>query len=174
MTTALWSSDRTGNPVRVRTRKPVTVVDMLGSERVLEPVDGWVHLTATGAPVCLRAAVDKVEEPPLLSLSAPRDIAAGAEVPVTATLDNRVTGHSDGASVRERTVVFEIEGERVTVSAAPGRRATAVLQVQAGDAGALSAGAADWLIRCAAPGRWATWHPAPTGHRPSVPRGDPP
>ncbi|MFJ2378051.1 glycosyl hydrolase [Streptomyces sp. NPDC087769] len=131
VTTALWSSDRTGKPVRVRTGKPVTVVDMLGGERVLEPVDGWVHLTATGAPVYLRAAVDKVEESPLLSLSAPRDIAAGAEIPVTATLDNRATGH--GASAHRRTAVFEAEGERVTVSAAPGRRASAVLKVPAGD-----------------------------------------
>ncbi|SFY20299.1 glycosyl hydrolase [Streptomyces atratus] len=133
VTTALWSGDRSGTPVRVRTGKPVTVVDMLGAERVLEPVDGWVHLTATGAPVYLRAAVDKVEETPLLSLSAPKDIAAGAEVPVTATLDNRATGHGDGAPTRRRTAVFEIEGERVTVSAAPGRRASAVLKVPAGD-----------------------------------------
>ncbi|MFG3241989.1 glycosyl hydrolase [Streptomyces sp. NPDC048157] len=133
VTTALWSGDRTGRPVRVRTGKPVTVVDMLGSERVLEPVDGWVYLTATGAPVYLRAAVDEVEESPLLSLSAPEEIAAGAGVPVTATLDNRATGREDGAKARRRTAVFEIEGEKVTVSAAPGRRGRTVLKVPAGD-----------------------------------------
>ncbi|MFJ4573782.1 glycosyl hydrolase [Streptomyces sp. NPDC088846] len=132
-TTALWSSDRTDKPVRVRSGKPVTVVDMLGSERVLEPVDGWVYLTATGEPVYLRASVDRVETSPLLSLSAPRDIAAGADVPVTATLDNRATGHGDGPSKSGRTAVFEVEGKRVTVSAAVGRRASAVLKIPAGD-----------------------------------------
>ncbi|MEE1770054.1 glycosyl hydrolase [Streptomyces sp. JV185] len=133
VTTALWSGDRSGKPVRVRTGKPVTVVDMLGAERVLEPVDGWVYLTATGAPVFLRTAVDTVEESPLLSLSAPKGIAAGTDVPVTATLDNRATGHGGGMPTRRRTAVFETEGERVTVSAAPGRRASAVLKIPAGD-----------------------------------------
>ncbi|MFE6666581.1 glycosyl hydrolase [Streptomyces sp. NPDC057697] len=134
VTTALWSGDRTSKPVRVRSRRPVTVVDMLGSQRVLEPVDGWVYLTATGAPVYLRAAVDEVEESPLLSLSAPQDVVAGGDVPVTATLDNRAAGREDGAKARRRTAVFEIEGEKVTVSAAPGRRGRAVLRIPAGDA----------------------------------------
>ncbi|MEE1741257.1 glycosyl hydrolase [Streptomyces sp. BE147] len=132
-TTALWSSDRTDKPVRVRATKPVTVVDMLGAERVLEPVGGWVHLTATGEPVYLRAAVSRVEKSSLLSLSAPREIAAGSDVPVTATVDNRAAAGHGTASAR-RTAVFEIEGERVTVSAAPGRRASAVVRVPAGAA----------------------------------------
>ncbi|MEV5675340.1 glycosyl hydrolase [Streptomyces sp. NPDC052179] len=130
-TTVLWSSDRTGEPVRIRATKPVTVVDMLGGERVLEPVGGWVHLTATGDPLYLRAPVSRIEKSPLLSLSTPRDIVAGADVPVTATVDNRAAGGHGSTSAR-RTAVFEVEGERVTVTAAPGRRASAVLKVPAG------------------------------------------
>lgn len=128
-TTVLWSSDRREDkPVRVRSDGPVEVVDMLGAERVLEPVDGWVYLTLTGEPVFLHAAVESVRESPLVSISAPEVSAAGEDVPVTVTVDNR--GQSAGAA---RTAVFEIEGHRATVSAQPGHRAGAVLRVPAGD-----------------------------------------
>lgn len=125
--TALWSTDRVDKPVRVKADGPVTVVDMLGRERVLSPSNGWVYLTLTGEPLYVHADVSVVEETPLVRMSAPDTVAAGDNVPVTVTVDNR-----RATQVGTRSAVFTVEGQSVSVSAAPGRIATAVVTIPAG------------------------------------------
>jgi hypothetical protein len=97
----VWSSERT--TVTVQTADPVSVTDLMGNTRTLEPVDGEVYLTVGPDPLYLSGAIDDVESGSPVGITGGTG-AAGDVVP----LDLR----SEGV---ERTVA--VDGKRFTVGA---------------------------------------------------------
>ncbi|MFC9558652.1 glycosyl hydrolase [Agromyces sp. NPDC056965] len=124
--TALWSADRTPKPVTIKAEEPITAVDLMGAETVLEPIGGRLHLTLTDEPVFLRADVDTIKAGAAITITAPETTVAGEDVAVTVRFD---------PSGRQRDAAVEIEGRTIEVTAANGRPSETVVSIPAGTVG---------------------------------------
>ncbi|GGT45657.1 hypothetical protein ACFFV7_44580 [Nonomuraea spiralis] len=125
--TVLWTGDRSARQVKLRAGAPVVVADMLGAERTLTPVGGWIRLTLTGAPLYVRADVRKIAQDPLVRLAAPEKVMAGTTIPVKVTAHGGMSVEFTDGLVADAPGIRTISGKIVAKGVVTG---LAVAQVE--------------------------------------------
>lgn len=94
---------------------PIDVVDMMGHEETLTPVDGQVFVTLTDAPIYLKGSVSPIDGGGRFTIAAEQTVDVAGQLRLKYAYDNR-------SSAADVTGAIEIRGTKSTFAAKAGER----------------------------------------------------